>query len=166
MKSTYAETSSSLSALIYFQINRSYIQEQNLWKQTNKQTCLCSSDDVCPSFEALKAKGARQDPCDTDCPGCLLQPPGCWPYSLRPRTEPGYGGGSWWPWQPSGPTRPTAGSPCSLAVRPGTTGWTCPLVFSCATLWSHRGGLLSRCHPPMGDGHFQEWNIFCLKNNN
>lgn len=99
----------------------------------------------------LRARGARLGPCDTDCPGCLLQPPACWPYSLHPRTEPGCGGGSWWPWRPSGPMTLTAGSPCSLVGRPGTEAWTCPPGSSCATQWSHHGGLPSGCRPPIRD---------------
>lgn len=99
----------------------------------------------------LRATGARQGPCDTDCPGCSLQPPGCWPYSLLPRTEPGYGGGSWWPWQPSGPMTLAAGSPCSPVGRPGTEAWTCPPGSSCARQWFHREGLPSGCHPPIRD---------------
>lgn len=115
----------------------------------------------------LRARGARLDPCDTDCRGCLLQPPECWPYSRLPRTEPGYGGESWWPWRPSGPARPTAGSPCSLAARLGTGEWTCPPGSFCATRWSHHEGRPSRFHPPMRErksgGHFQETDSFFKK---
>lgn len=99
----------------------------------------------------LRARGARQGPCGTDCPGCLLQPPGCWLYSPLPRTELGYGGGSWWPWQPSGPVTPTAGSPCSLVGRRGTEAWKCPPGSSCARRWFHLEGLPSGCRPPIRD---------------
>lgn len=99
----------------------------------------------------LRARGARRGPCDTGCPGCWPRPPGCWLCSLRPQTEPGCGGGSWWPWRPSGLATPAAGSPCSLVGRPGTEAWTCPPGSSCARRWSRRGGPPSGCRRPAGD---------------
>ena len=143
----------------------SYSEEQ----LTFNSCCLCLTDvDVNKnnfsipasrpfSLRLLRATGARPDPSDTGCPGCLPQPPGCSLCSPLPRTEPGCGGGSWWPWQPSGPARRAAGSPCSPAGPPGTGAWTCPPGSSCATRWSRRGGRPSGCHPPIRHRGNEDW---------
>lgn len=103
----------------------------------------------------LRARGARQGPSDTGCPGCWPQPPGCWLCSPRPQTEPDCGGGSWWPWRPFGPATPAAASPCSLVGRPGTEAWTCPPGSSCARRLSRRGAPPSGCRRPAGDTTFK-----------